>query len=117
MRSPERAATRSTDQGVCRLDGYPRPPAQEHSAARSGALLDDDGGVILCRTCVSGRGAGEPGWGHVSTCAVIVIDTRTFGISTPSFATALVGGTLVKTVACSSFMPAKSPGLARSTVT
>ena len=71
----------------------------------------------FCAHVMSGRAAGEAVLGHESTCAVIVIDTRTFGISTPSFATALVGGAVVKTVAYSSFMPAKSAGLARSTVT
>jgi hypothetical protein len=49
--------------------------------------------------------------------AVILIDTRTLAISTPSLATARVGGSAAKNLAYSSFKPAKSAGLVKSTRT
>ena len=50
-----------------------------------------------------------------SRTAVIFIDTKTLGSSTPSLATERVGGSVGKNFAYSSFRPMKSFGLASNT--
>jgi len=49
--------------------------------------------------------------------AVIIIETRTFGMSTPSFATARVGGFMEKIFEYALFMESKSWGFLSNTMT
>lgn len=79
----------------------------------AGRIIDPVGQSPFKNRCSDGTS--EPH--HSATYAVIMMDTRTFGRSTPSLVTARAGGAVGNTVAYDSFIPAKSSGFVRSTVT
>jgi hypothetical protein len=84
-----------------------------------GAVVSRGTRALFRRGRGEGRGHATEGvtLRHSARTAVILIDTRRFGISTPSLATARAGGSVGKNFAYASFRPGKSSGRASRTRT